>query len=78
MIYSVVLCLQRVHSQSLLTDDSLILQLWVVAKVDDDAQAIPCGSQIVVNLGAMLVSDLLKRLKFQNDFAIADGVWDVL
>ena len=77
MIRAIVWCLLWFHSQSLLTDDSLILQLWVMAKIDNDAEAISRRFQIVVNLGAMLVSDLLDCLKFQNDFAIADGVWDV-
>ena len=49
-----------------LAGDSFLLQLWVVTQVDNDAKAITGRVPIVVNVGAMFVSDLFVNLEHRS------------
>lgn len=58
----------------MLSDDSFILQSWVVGKIGDDTKAIAGRFQIIVNLSAVLVGEFFNGFEFKNDFAKADQV----
>jgi hypothetical protein len=57
-----------------LANDSLVLELGIVAKVDEEAEAEAGGLEVIMDLGAVPVGELGNGLDFEDDLVETDEV----
>jgi hypothetical protein len=50
-----------------LIDEALVLDLWIVAEIDQQPELLPCRLLVVDHLGTMLINKLLDRLDLDED-----------
>jgi hypothetical protein len=58
-------------------DDAFVLELGIVAEVDEEAKLATGRVKVIQNLGAVLVDDFRYGLEFDDDLASADQVRDL-
>jgi hypothetical protein len=60
------------------SDYAFVFDLWVRSKVDEEAELMAGGFQVIVNLGSMFLDQGRGRFDFQDDFVEADEIGNVL
>jgi hypothetical protein len=61
-----------------LADDSLVFQLGVEAEIDEKTEPIACGFQVVMQLGAVEITQAGQCFQFDDGLLEADEIWNVL
>jgi hypothetical protein len=61
-----------------LEDDAFVFDLWVIARIHQEAEFVAGGMHVIVDLGAILRGQFVQRLDFHDHLVETDEVGFVL